>query len=87
MGVLVVKGRPLTWDESKEKIKYVRDHGVIQFINTYAKVKEDQNDDLFWGDEVEYGVLEIQGEDGDPDRTVKIALRGTEFMEALREKE
>lgn len=87
MGVLVVKGRPLTWAESKDKIKYVRDHGVIQFINTYAKVKEDQNDDLFWGDEVEYGVLEIQGEEGDPDRTVKIALRGTEFMQLLRDRE
>ena len=30
------------------------------------------------GDEVEYGLLELVGSAADPDRSVKVALRGTE---------
>ena len=31
----------------------------LQFIATYNRVKDVENDDLFWGDEVEYGVFEL----------------------------
>jgi len=40
-------------------------------------------DDLFWGDEVEYAILETEGEDGAPDRTIKLALVGSEAMAQL----
>jgi len=36
----------------------VREHGVLQFIALYNQVKDVANDDLFWGDEVEYSVLQ-----------------------------
>ena len=56
-------GEPLDWEESKEHLKYVREHGILQFIATYNRVKDVENDDLFWGDEVEYGVFELYNDD------------------------
>jgi len=41
MGLLSV-GHPLTWDETQKQAEYVRQHGIIQFVNTYHKLKERQ---------------------------------------------
>jgi len=51
MGLLSV-GHPLTWDETQKQAEYVRQHGIIQFVNTYHKLKERQDKFLRWGDEV-----------------------------------
>lgn len=51
MGLLTV-GEPKSWANAAEHRKYVRDHGVIQFLNTYERVKDITNDELLWGDEV-----------------------------------
>ena len=57
MGFLAV-GEPLEWADSREKaIKYVRKHGIAQFIAMYDKVKGIENDELMWGDEVRPAVL------------------------------
>jgi glutamate--cysteine ligase catalytic subunit len=40
-------------------LSYVRAHGVQQFINRYEAVKGIRNDDLKWGDELEYGILKV----------------------------
>jgi hypothetical protein len=40
-------------------LSYVRAHGVQQFINRYQAVKGIRNDDLKWGDEVEYAILKV----------------------------
>lgn len=49
---------PGVLQESKEHLAYVREHGVLQFLALYNQVKGVANDDLFWGDEVEYSVLQ-----------------------------
>jgi len=33
-------GRPLTWEESLEHLRYVREHGVLQFLATYDALKD-----------------------------------------------
>ena len=64
---LLSEGSPLSWEETKQLSKYVRDHGIQQFINLYKKLEKksdsiysdgsDQSainncDSLKWGDEV-----------------------------------
>lgn len=51
MGLLTV-GRPLSWECASQHRKYVRDHGVLQFLNTYNRVKNITSEELLWGDEV-----------------------------------
>ncbi|CAM9945542.1 unnamed protein product, partial [Choristocarpus tenellus] len=73
MGLLTV-GKPLTWSEGSKYRKYVREHGVVQFLNTYNRVKNLCCDELLWGDEVEYGIFKVDQEA----KTVKLSLRGAE---------
>ena len=51
MGFLEI-GSPYPWAESLGHLKYVRRHGVLQFISTYNRLKNRTNDVLQWGDEV-----------------------------------
>lgn len=51
MGLLTV-GKPHSWDNASKYREYVRHHGVVQFLNTYNRVKDITNDELLWGDEV-----------------------------------
>ena len=76
-------GEPIPWKESLDLIAYVREHGVTQFLNVYNKVKTVTNEDLLWGDELEYGVLCLDSNAG----TVKISLRGAEILQDLISKE
>lgn len=45
-------GTPLEWSDSLEFVKYVREHGIAQFIATYNRIKDRTDDTLKWGDEV-----------------------------------
>lgn len=51
MGLLTV-GKPHSWEHASDHRGYVRHHGVVQFLNTYNRVKDITNDELLWGDEV-----------------------------------
>jgi glutamate--cysteine ligase catalytic subunit len=54
MGLLVV-GSPLEWEEALEWLNHVRRNGILQFLETYHRVKDIRGDVLKWGDELEYG--------------------------------
>jgi len=82
MGFLEV-GKPFGWRESREVIEYVRTHGVAQFIAIYNKVKNIENDELLWGDELEYGIFIVDEAAG----TVKLSLRSAEILATLTERE
>ena len=41
----------------RQVIRYVREHGIAQFISLYKRVKDIENDELLWGDEVSVGVI------------------------------
>jgi glutamate--cysteine ligase catalytic subunit len=49
---LLTQGRPLSWEETKKYVQFIREHGIEQFIHIYNKVKDRRNDCLKWGDEV-----------------------------------
>lgn len=49
---LLSEGSPLSWEETKKLSKHVREHGTLQFINMYRRLKDRQGDVLKWGDEV-----------------------------------
>ena len=76
---------PLKWEDARQYCHHVRDHGIEQFLNIYHAVKDVKNDQLRFGDELEYALLRLEGEPDDPNRTVKISLRATE-IKALLEK-
>jgi glutamate--cysteine ligase catalytic subunit len=76
-------GAPLPWKESREVIAYVRRHGIAQFIALYNKVKNIENDELLWGDELEYGIFVVDEEAG----TVKLSLRSAEILQTLQGRE
>ena len=82
MGVLTV-GSPMKWTDSISHLKYVRQHGVLQFINRYNQVKAIRNDELKWGDEIEYSIVEMDREARRP----YIALRAAGVREVLNAKE
>lgn len=51
MGLLTI-ATPMNWDEAKKYADHVREHGIIQFINIYHRLKERHNDSLKFGEEV-----------------------------------
>ena len=51
-------GTPLPWPLSLRHVAFVREHGVRQFLNTYARVK-DATSPLLWGDEVRAAPLTL----------------------------
>jgi glutamate--cysteine ligase catalytic subunit len=72
-GLLKV-GTPKPWDDSKKNLKYIRQAGVRQFISTYNRVKDLRGDELLWGDEIEYGIFQLD----DDQRKVRLSLRAKE---------
>lgn len=51
MGLLVL-GKPLAWDDSRQFAPVVKEHGVTQLINIWKRLKDRDGDQLLWGDEV-----------------------------------
>lgn len=81
-GLLKV-GEPLSWEENLPNNRYVREHGLRQFLETYRRVMHLSNDRLFYGDEIEHAILKLD----DEHRNVRLSLRSAELLDELREKE
>lgn len=82
MGLLTL-GEPLNSEETTKVSKYIRDHGVTQFLNTWRRVKDIANDELRFGDEIECGVYVVD----EKLKTVRIAVKSAELRKILEEKE
>lgn len=82
MGLLSL-GSPLSWDETAKVAKFVREHGIEQFIHSFNRVKERQGDVLRWGDEIEYMLVKFDHEK----RRVRVSLRGADILTTLMAKE
>ncbi|XP_058825753.1 glutamate--cysteine ligase [Topomyia yanbarensis] len=80
---LLTEGSPLSWEETKALSQHVREHGIEQFINLYARLKDRQDDCLKWGDEVEYVIVRFD----DEKRNTQVSLRAREMLAVLNEKE
>lgn len=76
---LLKRGTPLPWEIALKFLDYVREHGILQFLETWDRVKNFNQDELKWGDEIECGIFIL-----DPDsKTIKISLRSAELREYL----
>lgn len=80
---LLTEGSPLSWEETKKLANHVREHGINQFINLYARLKDRQGDVLKWGDEVEYVLIKFD----DDNQVAQVSLRADEILTKLQEKE
>ena len=80
-GAVLTVGRPLPWQEAKDKLTYVRQHGVDQFIQHYRRHETKQRDTLLYGDEIEYGLFKLSS-DG-----ASLSLRGDEVRNLLSNRE
>lgn len=76
---LLVEGKALSPDEIKEKAEYIRDHGIEQFLNIWKNLKDVDNDEFKYGDELECAILIID----DENKTVKLSVRGAEIKDYL----
>jgi hypothetical protein len=58
MGYLTAFGELLTYNEYKEKIPLYKKHGINQFLAIYNTHKDRriEENNLHWGEEVEYSV-------------------------------
>jgi len=61
----------------------VRESGVDQFLHTYKRVKDLTGDELFFGDEVEYGIFHLGGGISGEADGLKMSLRGKAIMDEL----
>lgn len=84
MGFLF-EAEPMPWGEAVDVMRYVREHGIEQFLAILSACRDIQGDAFRWGDEVEHGLFRLEG-DG-PDRTVKVSLRSPELLAELQEGE
>ena len=80
---LLKEGKPLHWHESKQVIEYVKEHGIIQFLNTYEKYKNRKDLELKWGDEIEYIIVKYDKKT----KSVRLELRADELLHALQKPE
>ena len=62
MGILV-RGKPLTWEETKALSSYIKEHGIKQFINLMKTMKQRKYEELKWGDEIEYLLFKFNHEE------------------------
>ena len=67
-------GVPKSWDDSTKNLAYIRNAGTRQFVSTYNRVKDLKGDELLWGDEIEYGIFQIDPEN----KKVRLSLRARE---------
>jgi len=59
MGYLADIGQTLNFTDSLSLIDYIKKHGIIQFLLLYKKFKDTQQEEIFWGDEIEYHLLNL----------------------------
>nr|ACC86274.1 glutamate-cysteine ligase catalytic subunit [Exaiptasia diaphana] len=79
MGLLSL-GSPLSWQETKKHADHVRQHGIVQFLHIYNRLKNRQNDVLKWGDEVEYTLVKFDHEN----KRVYLSLKAIDLLDVLQ---
>lgn len=82
MGLLSL-GTPLDWHQSKKYNDHVRNNGIDQLINIFRQHASRENDHFYWGDEVEYMLVDI-----DPaQKTARLAIDKDSVLDDLNDPE
>ena len=71
------------WADSLPWLRYVRTHGVLQFITVLKRLQHVTGDELLWGDEIEYHIFAVNSTLS----TAKLSLRAPGILADLRQKE
>ena len=69
----------LNYDQTIEISSYIREHGVTQFLNVWKRVKDIENDELKFGDEIECGIFAIDH----INKSVRLSVRSAEVSSSL----
>ncbi|KAI6242247.1 Glutamate--cysteine ligase [Aphelenchoides fujianensis] len=80
---LLTKGTPLSWAETVPYLEYIKTHGIAQFIALYHRLKNRENDQLRWGDEIEYTIVKFDHEK----KKVRVSLRADDLLKRLQAQE
>ncbi|KAI6180554.1 Glutamate--cysteine ligase [Aphelenchoides besseyi] len=80
---LLTKGTPLSWAETVPYLDYIKTHGIAQFIALYHRLKNRENDQLRWGDEIEYTIVKFDHEE----KKVRVSLRADDLLKRLQAQE
>jgi glutamate--cysteine ligase catalytic subunit len=80
MGYLIDTSQTLPFSQTRALAKYIKEHGIIQFLLLYKKFKEFNNEELHWGDEIELHLLHI-----DPvTKLLKLQLNNDYIFKAIK---
>ncbi|KAI8081561.1 glutamate-cysteine ligase-domain-containing protein [Halteromyces radiatus] len=82
MGLLSL-GTPLHWNDAQKYADHIRSHGIDQFLSIYRARKDQQKDNLLWGDEIEYVVVNVDKEK----QKTKLSLRVFDILPGLQQPE
>jgi len=72
------ESEPLTWEQAMAHLRFVRAHGIEQFVSIFNRCKGADADPFRWGDEVEHQIFRLVGDSAE--RSVKASLRSPEIM-------
>mmetsp|Transcript_101710 Transcript_101710/g.286773 ORF Transcript_101710/g.286773 Transcript_101710/m.286773 type:complete len:677 (+) Transcript_101710:65-2095(+) len=75
---------PLSWEESLDSLRFIRNHGIEQFLAVFRRCRHIHGDPFKWGDEIEHGIFRLVGSAGDDDRSVKVVFRSPDVLAQLR---
>ncbi|CAG8739716.1 1978_t:CDS:2, partial [Dentiscutata heterogama] len=64
----------------KKYADHIRNRGISQFLSIYNKTKDRENDNLLWGDEIEYMVIAYD----DENKNAKLSLRTSDILHKLQ---
>lgn len=82
MGLLSL-GTPLDWHQSKKYNDHVRNNGIEQLINIFRQHSQRDHDHFYWGDEVEYMLVDIDPEH----KTARLAIDKDSVLDDLNDPE
>jgi glutamate--cysteine ligase catalytic subunit len=71
---LLVEGKALSPEETEKKVKYIKEHGITQFILIWNRVKDLEGDELRFGDEIECGIFFLDK----ANKSVKLSVRSAD---------
>lgn len=82
MGLLSL-GTPLDWLESRQHNEHVRNSGIEQLINIFRQHSLRSNDTFYWGDEVEYMLVDVD----QSSRTANLSIDKDDILTLLNDPE
>eukprot|EP01083_Nonionella_stella_P067605 178927_1 len=80
---LLSEGTPLEWGDSQQFVEYVKKHGIIQFLNSYNRLKDRHRPKFLWGDEVEYIICRLVP----GSKAAQVSLSSAKLMERIKAKQ